>query len=81
MVSAKITRVLVDIIEEIDFTDRLFTRRFQVVGGQTPPLVVVLDPAARRQLLGELLAQLGGPPPGPMWRACARSPNCCRTPW
>src|SRR5690349_17532385 len=59
VVSAKIARVLVDVLEEVDCTGEVFTRRLQVIGGQTPALVVVLDAAARAQLLDELLAQLG----------------------
>lgn len=63
-VTARITRILVDVIEEIVFTDGVFTRRFQVVGGPSPALVVVLDAAARRTLLDDLLTQLGSSPAG-----------------
>lgn len=64
-VSARITRSTgVDTIEEIDYTDGLFTRRVHVIGGPTPPLVVVLDLAARQQLLGELRQELANPPAG-----------------
>ena len=62
-VSARITRVNgIDTVEEIDFVDGQFTRRIRVVSGPTPPLLVVLNLAARQELLQELRAELAAPP-------------------
>lgn len=63
-VQASVTRVTVDVIQTIDYTNGLFTQRNQVVDGVSSQAIVVLDSRARRQLLRELEAELAAPPPG-----------------
>src|SRR6476659_9956921 len=54
----------IDTFEEITYSDGVFTRRFGILGGPRPFIVVVLDQAAREQLLAELNLELDDPPKG-----------------
>jgi hypothetical protein len=64
VVQASLTRVDLDVVETVEYTNGLFTHRNQVIGGPSSQAIIDLDDQARSQLLGELQAELTAPPAG-----------------
>ncbi|MDQ6613949.1 MAG: hypothetical protein M3083_04185 [Actinomycetota bacterium] len=63
-VHATLTRVNVDVVETIQYSDGLFTHRSQVVGGPSSQAIIDLNEQARRDLLSQLQAEVTSPPAG-----------------
>jgi hypothetical protein len=63
-VQALLTRVNVDLVEEIRYADGIFSRRLHIAGGPDIGPIMVLDAEARAELLAELRVEIKDPPPG-----------------